>query len=78
MGAHGEGRSTGGGLITNHGKGGLTDDHGGGLYMDDNDWSRSVNNKGIYTGGQLNGGSVRADGRASVGEYLQLDGQAQE
>ncbi|CAI1952333.1 MULTISPECIES: shufflon system plasmid conjugative transfer pilus tip adhesin PilV [Serratia] len=74
--AAGDIRSNSGWLITKHGKGWLNEDHGGGLYMDDNDWIRSVNNKGIYTGGQLRGGSVRADGRASVGEYLQLDGTA--
>jgi Tfp pilus assembly major pilin PilA len=74
--ASGDIRSNSGWLITKHGKGWLNEDHGGGLYMDDNDWIRSVNNKGIYTGGQLRGGSVRADGRASVGEYLQLDGTA--
>jgi Tfp pilus assembly major pilin PilA len=76
--ANGDIRSNSGWLITKHGKGWLNEDHGGGLYMDDNDWIRSVNNKGIYTGGQLKGGSVRADGRASVGEYLQLDGTANE
>lgn len=76
--ATGDIRSNSGWLITKHGKGWLNEDHGGGLYMDDNDWIRSVNNKGIYTGGQLRGGSVRADGRASVGEYLQLDGTANE
>ncbi|WP_421105873.1 shufflon system plasmid conjugative transfer pilus tip adhesin PilV [Serratia marcescens] len=74
--AAGDVRSNYGWLVTKHGKGWLNEDHGGGFYMDDNDWIRSVNNKGIYTGGQLKGGSVRADGRASVGEYLQLDGTA--
>ncbi|MGL5384695.1 MAG: shufflon system plasmid conjugative transfer pilus tip adhesin PilV [Serratia sp. (in: enterobacteria)] len=69
-------RSNSGWLITKHGKGWLNEDHGGGFYMEDNDWIRSVNNKGIYTGGQIKGGTVRADGRASVGEYLQLDGTA--
>ncbi|MEG9795571.1 shufflon system plasmid conjugative transfer pilus tip adhesin PilV [Serratia marcescens] len=76
--SNGDIRSNSGWLITKHGKGWLNEDHGGGFYMDDNDWIRSVNNKGIYTGGQLKGGSVRADGRASVGEYLQLDGTANE
>lgn len=78
IGAVGDVRSDTGWLISKHGKGWLNEDHGGGFYMDDNDWIRSVNNKGIYTGGQLKGGSVRADGRASVGEYLQLDGVATE
>ncbi|BEN96598.1 shufflon system plasmid conjugative transfer pilus tip adhesin PilV [Serratia marcescens] len=76
IGAVGDVRSDTGWLISKHGKGWLNEDHGGGFYMDDNDWIRSVNNKGIYTGGQLKGGTVRADGRASVGEYLQLDGTA--
>ncbi|WP_241810725.1 shufflon system plasmid conjugative transfer pilus tip adhesin PilV, partial [Serratia sp. 14-2641] len=74
--ANGDIRSNSGWLITKQGKGWLNEDHGGGLYMEDNDWIRSVNNKGIYTGGQIKGGTVRADGRASVGEYLQLDGTA--
>lgn len=40
--------------------------------MSDGSWVRSVNNKGIYTGGQVKGGTVRADGRLYTGEYLQL------
>ncbi|MBG6243561.1 MAG: shufflon system plasmid conjugative transfer pilus tip adhesin PilV, partial [Candidatus Symbiopectobacterium sp. Dall1.0] len=66
-------KTQGGWLITQHGKGWLNEAHGGGFYMDDNDWIRSVNNKGIYTGGQLKGGTVRADGRLSTGEFLHLD-----
>lgn len=54
--ANGDIRSNSGWLITKHGKGWLNEDHGGGLYMDDNDWIKSINNKGIYTGGQLKGG----------------------
>ena len=41
--------------------------------MSDSSWLRSVNNKGIYTGGQVKGGTVRADGRLYTGEYLQLE-----
>lgn len=70
-------KTQGGWMITQHGKGWLNEAHGGGFYMDDNDWIRSVNNKGIYTGGQLKGGTVRADGRLFTGEFLQLDGTAQ-
>lgn len=69
-------KSQNGWLITRSGKGWLNEEHAGGLYMDDNDWIKSVNGKGIYTSGQLKGGTVRSDGRASVGEYLQLDGNA--
>lgn len=69
-------KSTGGWLITDNSKGWMNETHGGGLYMDDNDWIKSVNGKGIYTSGQLKGGTVRSDGRLATGEYLQLDGVA--
>ncbi|AXF79008.1 shufflon system plasmid conjugative transfer pilus tip adhesin PilV (plasmid) [Erwinia tracheiphila] len=69
-------KSKSGWLITGTGKGWLNEAHGGGLYMDDNDWIKSVNGKGISTTGQLKGGTVRSDGRLSTGEYLQLDGVA--
>lgn len=71
-------KSKSGWLITGTGKGWLNEAHGGGLYMDDNDWIKSVNGKGIYTSGQLKGGTVRSDGRIAGGEYLQLDGIATE
>ncbi|MFP1455852.1 shufflon system plasmid conjugative transfer pilus tip adhesin PilV [Escherichia coli] len=45
--------------------------YGGGWYMSDSSWLRSVN-KGIYTGGQVKGGTVRADGRLYTGD-LQLE-----
>lgn len=66
-------KSTGGWLVTDNSKGWMNETHGGGLYMDDDSWIKSVNNKGIFTGGQLKGGSVRADGRLSTGDVLQLD-----
>lgn len=50
--------------------------HGGGFYMSDSTWVRSYADKSIYTGGQIQAGTLRANGRASVGEYLQLDGTA--
>ncbi len=40
-------KSQGGWLITQHGKGWLNESHGGGFYMDDDEWIRAVNNKGI-------------------------------
>lgn len=66
-------KSKSGWLTTGTGKGWLNETHGGGLYMDDNDWIKSVNGKGIYTSGQLKGGTVRSDNRLSAGEVLQLD-----
>jgi len=67
-------RSNNGWVITRGSKGWLNETYGGGFYMSDDQWVRSVNNKNIYTGGQVRGGSVRADGRLSTGENLQLDG----
>ncbi|ELM3149906.1 shufflon system plasmid conjugative transfer pilus tip adhesin PilV, partial [Salmonella enterica] len=71
--ADGDIRSNNGWLITRNSKGWLNETHGGGFYMSDDSWVRSVNNKGIYTGGQVKGGTVRADGRLYTGEYLQLE-----
>lgn len=71
--AGGDIRSNNGWLITRNSKGWLNETHGGGFYMSDGSWVRSVNSKGIYTGGQVKGGTVRADGRLYTGEYLQLE-----
>ncbi|PUA41483.1 shufflon system plasmid conjugative transfer pilus tip adhesin PilV [Pseudomonas protegens] len=76
--AQGDIKSQDGWLVTQSNKGWLNSTYGGGLYMSDQDWIRSLNNKGIYTGGQLKGGTVRADGRLSTGEFLQLEGVAVE
>ncbi|MCH5483936.1 shufflon system plasmid conjugative transfer pilus tip adhesin PilV [Salmonella enterica subsp. diarizonae serovar 16:z10:e,n,x,z15] len=66
-------KSTNGWIVTQGSKGWMNESHGGGFYMSDNDWVRSVNNKGIYTGGQLKGGSVRSDSDLSAGGVLKLD-----
>ncbi|EBP0138878.1 shufflon system plasmid conjugative transfer pilus tip adhesin PilV [Salmonella enterica] len=66
-------RSTGGWIISRHGRGWMDETHGGGFYMTDNEWILSLNNKSIYTGGQLKGGSVRSDGDVSAGGILKLD-----
>jgi hypothetical protein len=63
-------RSNNGWIITRGAKGWLNETYGGGFYMSDNDSVRSVNNKNIYTGGQLRGGSVRADGDLSAGGVI--------
>ncbi len=68
--------SNNGWLVTKNSKGWMNSTYGGGWYMSDSSWLRSVNNKGIYTGGQVKGGTVRADGRLYTGEYLQLEGTA--
>lgn len=68
--------SSGGWLVTQGNNGWLNNSWGGGFYMSDSDWIRAVNNKGLYTAGQIKGGTVRSDGRLSTGEYLQLDAVA--
>lgn len=71
--AEGNIKSKTGWLVTQSGKGWLNETHGGGFYMSDNDWIRSVNNKGIYTAGQVRAGTVRADDTLNAGGTLQLD-----
>lgn len=66
-------RSNNGWIITGGSKGWMNETYGGGFYMSDDQWVRSVNNKSIYTGGQVLGGTVRAGGRLSTGDVLQLD-----
>ncbi|WP_235424028.1 shufflon system plasmid conjugative transfer pilus tip adhesin PilV [Citrobacter koseri] len=66
-------KSTGGWFITDDSKGWTNETHGGGFYMDDDNWVKSLNGKGIMTSGELDGGTVRAEGRLSAGEVLQLD-----
>lgn len=73
MTAGGDIRSTGGWIISRHGRGWMDESHGGGFYMTDNEWIRSLNNKSIYTGGQLKGGSVRSESDLSAGGVLKLD-----
>ncbi len=48
----------------------------GGWYMSDPDWVRSYADKNIYTGGQIHAGAIRAKGRLTSGEYIQIDGVA--
>ncbi|MDQ1090594.1 type II secretory pathway pseudopilin PulG [Xanthomonas sacchari] len=56
--------------------------YGGGWHMTDTTWIRAYNNKNIYTGGEMQAGVVHAnsslqvDGRATVNEYIQLQGGA--
>ncbi|EFN6524232.1 shufflon system plasmid conjugative transfer pilus tip adhesin PilV [Escherichia coli] len=51
--------------------------NGGGFYMTDSEWIRTVNNKGIMTGGNIKGKNitgetVKSTARLSTDEYLQL------
>lgn len=51
---------------------------GGGIYQSDADWVRVLNDKGLLTGGKIRGGTLQADGRVSVGEYLDIESTAVE
>lgn len=50
--------------------------YGGGWYMTDGSWIRAYNDKGIYTGGQVQAGTVQSNGRLTAGEYVQINGLA--
>jgi hypothetical protein len=62
-------RSNDGWLITQNSKGWMNATHGGGWYMSDDDWMRSLNNKNVYTGGEIRGGALTSEGRLTIGEY---------
>ena len=66
-------RSNNGWMITRGSKGWLNETYQGGFYMSDNDWVRVVNNKNIYTGGQVQAGTVLSNGRLTTNEFLQLN-----
>ncbi|ECA1876159.1 shufflon system plasmid conjugative transfer pilus tip adhesin PilV [Salmonella enterica subsp. enterica serovar Napoli] len=66
-------KSTGGWITTQGNKGWMNETHGGGFYMSDSSWIRSLNNKGIYTAGEIRGGQLRSDGDASVAGILKLE-----
>ena len=51
---------------------------GGGWYMSDASWVRAYGNKNVYTAGQVRAGTLTAEGRTEVGEYIQLVGLATE
>lgn len=46
---------------------------GGGIYQSDADWLRVYNDKGLATGGRIYGGTLQSDGRATIGEYLDIE-----
>ena len=50
--------------------------YGGGWYMSDPTWIRAYANKNVYTGGQIQGGTIVSQGRMTANEYLQINGTA--
>jgi hypothetical protein len=65
-------KSTGGWITTQGSKGWMNETYGGGFYMSDSSWMRSLNNKGIYTAGEIRGGQIRSEGDVSAGGILKL------
>lgn len=61
-------KSNNGWIVTEGSKGWINQTHGGGFYMDDDDWVKSVNGKGIMTAGK-----IRAEGRLSTNDVIQMD-----
>lgn len=47
-----------------------SESYGGGWYMTDPTWVRVYNNRNVYTAGLIRGGSLQADGDATVGGTL--------
>ncbi|CAD2265255.1 shufflon system plasmid conjugative transfer pilus tip adhesin PilV (plasmid) [Xanthomonas arboricola] len=61
-----------------------SESYGGGWHMSDPTWIRAYGDKSIYTGGEVRAGSLNSmgsasiAGRATVGEYVQVNGKAAE
>ncbi|MEG7665007.1 shufflon system plasmid conjugative transfer pilus tip adhesin PilV [Hafnia paralvei] len=66
-------KSTGGWITTQGNKGWMNETYGGGWYMSDSSSLRSVNNKDVYTAGQMRAGRMRSDANVSVGGVVELD-----
>jgi len=66
-------KSTGGWITTQGNKGWMNETYGGGFYMSDSSLIRTLNNKGIYTAGEIKGGQLRSEGDVSAAGILKLD-----
>ncbi|MEX0446560.1 shufflon system plasmid conjugative transfer pilus tip adhesin PilV [Xenorhabdus sp. SGI246] len=67
---------TGGWFRTTGDTGWYSEKWGGGLYMSDNTWIRAYQDKSIYTGGQVQAGTIQSNGRMTANEFLQINGIA--
>lgn len=65
-------KSTGGWITTQGNKGWMNETYGGGFYMSDSSLIRTLNNKGIYTAGEIKGGQLRSEGDVSAAGILKL------
>ncbi|QOU76427.1 hypothetical protein JAB4_059270 (plasmid) [Janthinobacterium sp. HH102] len=57
---------TGGWFKTDGDAGWYSNKWGGGMYMSDGTWLRTVNDKGVYTGGQVQAGTLQSNGSLTV------------
>lgn len=65
------------GWFRSRGNGGwYSERYGGGWHMTDSSWIRAYGGKNVYTSGQLRGGTVRAQGRLTADEFIDLNGVA--
>lgn len=67
---------TGGWFRTTGDSGWYNEKWGGGLYMSDSSWIRAWADKSIYTGGQVQAGSLQSNGRLTANEFVQINGVA--
>lgn len=67
---------TGGWFRTTGDTGWYSEKWGGGFNMTDSTWIRAYNNKSIYTGGQVQAGTVQSNGRITAGEFIEFKGTA--
>ncbi|EHM9815786.1 shufflon system plasmid conjugative transfer pilus tip adhesin PilV [Salmonella enterica subsp. enterica serovar Infantis] len=67
---------TGGWFRTRGDTGWYSEKWGGGFHMTDSSWIRAYQDKGIYTGGQVQAGTVQSNGRMTANEFLQINGVA--
>ncbi len=64
---------TGGWFRTRGDTGWYSEKWGGGIYQSDAEWLRIFNDKGLATGGRIQAGTLQSEGRATVGEYLDIE-----
>ncbi|HAU3324802.1 TPA: shufflon system plasmid conjugative transfer pilus tip adhesin PilV, partial [Salmonella enterica subsp. arizonae] len=67
---------TGGWFRTTGDTGWYNEKWGGGFNMTDSTWIRAYNNKSIYTGGQVQAGTIQSNGRMTANEFVQVNGVA--
>lgn len=67
---------TGGWFRTTGDTGWYSEKWDGGFFMNDSTWIRAYNNKSIYTGGQVQAGTIQSNGRLTTNEFVLINGVA--